>query len=60
MTARKEKGWKTVWVGFCDDVPHVQKMTEFYGQPFTAVFKTRAEARYCYRDVRKFQIRRIK
>ena len=45
------------WVGFVDDKPHFGYTADTYrdGTPFDAitVFKSRAEARYRFQDVRR-------
>lgn len=47
-----KKGHKLVWVGFCDDKPHVYACEED-GGGCVAVYNTRRQALEKYQDVRR-------
>lgn len=45
------------WAGFCDDKLDIGVVDEIWRCPSFSIFKTKREAKHCYEDVRKVEIR---
>lgn len=56
---RKLRKWK-MWAGFTDDEFYIELIEDGFGAHFApAVFRSRADARLQYTDVRRIEIREL-